>query len=59
MTTVLRYAKAVAGGVVAGAAAVTAATADGHVSLTEWLVIAGAVIAGSGIVAAVPNKPPA
>lgn len=60
LTTILRYAKAVAGGLAAGAAALTPALADNVVTPTEWVTIALAVLVGAGVVAAVPNqKPPA
>jgi preprotein translocase subunit SecA len=60
MTTVLRYAKAVAAGLVAGAAAAAGmASADGHLTLVGWLVVAAAALTGSGVVAVTPNKPPA
>lgn len=59
MNTILRYAKAVAGGLAAGVAALTPALADGTVTGAEWLTIAIAVLAGAGIIAVVPNKPPA
>ena len=58
MNTILRYAKAVAGGLAAGVAALTPALADGTVTGAEWLTIAIAVLAGAGIIAVVPNKPP-
>jgi len=59
LSTILRYAKAVAGGLAAGAAALTPALADGTVTGAEWLTIAIAVLGGAGIIAVIPNKPPA
>jgi hypothetical protein len=60
LSTILRYAKAVAGGLAAGVAALTPALADGTVTTTEWVTIAIAVLGGAGIIAVVPNaKPPA
>lgn len=51
-------AKAIASGCTAAAAAITAATADGTgISGSEWLTIAGAVLAAFGITWFVPNAP--
>jgi hypothetical protein len=55
-TTILRYAKAVVGGLAAGVAALTPALADGTVSAGEWVTIAIAVLGGAGLIAVVPNK---
>lgn len=56
ISKILQYAKAVIAGASAGVAVAIPAAADGHVTGTEWLGIVAAVLAGSGIVAAVPNK---
>ena len=53
-----QYAKAIIGALTAGLSAVgVALTNDGHISATEWVVIAGAVLAGLGLVWGVPNAP--
>lgn len=59
ISKVLQYAKAVIAGASAGIAVAIPAAADGHVTGTEWLGILAAVLAGSGLVAAIPNKPAA
>jgi len=51
------YAKAILGGVVSGLSAAAVALGDGAVSPVEWIAVALAAIAGTGIVYAVPNKP--
>lgn len=54
-----KYAKAVAGAVAAGLAALATALADGAVSPEEWALIGLATVVGSGLVAAAPrNKYP-
>lgn len=50
------YAKAVAGGLVAGSAALTAALSDNHVTTAEWVTIVVAAVAGTGLVGLIPNK---
>jgi hypothetical protein len=57
MTTVLRYAKAIVGAAAAGVAVYLTARTDGQVTTDEWLGILLAVLAGGGVVGAVPNKP--
>lgn len=52
-----KYAKAIMGGLTAGLAALGTALADGQVTATEWVVVAGAVVAGLGFVWGVPNAP--
>jgi len=59
MTTVLRYAKALVGAAAAGVAVYLTARSDGTVTTDEWLGILLAVLAGGGVVGAVPNKPKA
>jgi len=51
------YAKAIVGGIVAGLSAASVALGDGTVTPVEGIAIALAVIAGTGITWAVPNKP--
>ena len=55
LTKIAYYAKAVAGGLAAGAAALSAALVDGNVSNSEWFTIVVAVVAGTGLVAWIPN----
>lgn len=50
------YRKAIAGGILAGLAAYAVA-ADGGVTAVECAKIAAAVVTGSGLVYAVPNRP--
>lgn len=49
------YAKAVAGGLAAGAAALSAALIDNQVSGGEWVTIIVAAVGGTGLVAWIPN----
>ena len=56
VSTILKYTKAVAGGLTAGAAALATAMASGPITLGEWLTVLGAVVAGGGLVAWVPNR---
>lgn len=51
------YAKAIVGGIVGGLTALGTALTDAVVTGPEYVVIALAVIAGTGFVYAVPNKP--
>lgn len=51
-------AKAVAGGVAAGLAALAVAL-DGGVTAAEWVAVAVATLGGTGLVYTVPNKPAA
>jgi len=51
------YAKAIVGGIVAGLSAASVALSDGTVTPVEGIAITLAVIAGTGITWAVPNKP--
>jgi hypothetical protein len=53
---VLRYAKAVVGATVAGVSVYLAARPGGVTTDEMWGIVA-AVLAGGGIVGAVPNKP--
>lgn len=50
------YAKAVAGGLAAGLAALGTALSDGAVSPAEWVAVASAFLAGTGIVYAAPKN---
>ena len=62
LTKILGYAKAVVGGIAAGIATLTPLAAAGPLTLTDWLGVVAAVLAGAGLVAVVPNKttpPPA
>lgn len=56
LTKIAYYAKAVAGGLVGGSAALTAALSDDHVTTAEWVTVAVAAIAGTGLVGLIPNK---
>jgi hypothetical protein len=58
LSKVAQYAKAIVGGVGAGIAAYVPAQADGHVTSGEWWTVVAAVLAGAGVVAAVPNAKP-
>lgn len=49
------YAKATAGGVLAGIASLGVALSDGHVTTGEWLIVLGAVITGALGVGATKN----
>ncbi len=51
------YAKALVGAVMAGLGALGTALADGHVTATEWVVIAAAAAGALGLVWGVPNAP--
>lgn len=51
-------AKAIAGGIAAGLAALGTALTDGAVSPAEWVAVASAVLAGTGIVYASPTNAP-
>lgn len=53
---VSKYAKAVVGGIVAGATALGTALADNNISLQEGLTVVAAVLATYGLTWAVPNK---
>lgn len=50
------YAKALVGGVVTAATAYQLAVADG-ITAAEWGSVAVAFLVGTGLVAAIPNKP--
>lgn len=54
---VLKYAKAITGGVLAGLAAFGTALAGGGwpLSIDEWVVVASAAVVGSGLVGIAPN----
>jgi hypothetical protein len=56
LTTILRYAKAVVGGLAAGIATLTPLASAGPLTLTDWLGVLAAVLGGAGLVAFVPNK---
>lgn len=58
LTTILRYAKAVVGGIAAGIATLTPLAAAGPLTLTDWLGVLAAVLGGAGLVAVIPNKTP-
>jgi hypothetical protein len=62
LSTILKYAKAVVGGLAAGVATLTPLAAAGPLTLADWLGVLAAVLGGAGLVAVVPNKtvtPPA
>ena len=50
-----KIAKAIVGGLAAGAAALGTALSDGHVTGTEWGVVIAAVLGGLAAVWATPN----
>jgi hypothetical protein len=52
--TVRMMSKAIAGGLTAGAAALTAAAVDGGIAGTEWWTILAAAIGGFAVVFAAP-----
>lgn len=53
------YRKAIIGALLAGSAALTTALGDGAVSLLEWSIILGALIAGfAGVYATRNDAPP-
>jgi len=55
-----RYTKAIVAALMAGLGALGTAFADGHVTATEWVVVAGAAVAGLTAVWAAPaNTVPA
>lgn len=56
MSKLLPYAKALAGGAVAGLTALGTALVDNHVTGPEWVTIALAALGGLGLVYAVPNR---
>ncbi|WP_422733989.1 hypothetical protein ACN26Y_29820 [Micromonospora sp. WMMD558] len=51
------YAKAVVAALLAGLGALGTALVDNTVTPAEWVTVAGATLAGLGVVYAVPNKP--
>ena len=51
-----QYAKAIIGAVTAGIGALGTALADGHVTATEWVTVAGAALAALALVWGVPNS---
>lgn len=53
---VSKYAKAVVGGVAAGAAALGVALADNNITTQEGLTVVAAVLATYGLTWVVPNK---
>lgn len=57
MSGALVYAKAIAAGLVAGLSVIATSLDDDNLSAQEWVYALIALIVGSGIVAAVPNKP--
>ena len=50
------YAKAIVAGLIAGLGVLGTALVDNQVSPAEWVAVAGATLAGLGVVYAVPNK---
>lgn len=52
------YAKAIVAGLIAGLGVLGSALVDDTVTPAEWVGVAGATLAGLGIVYAVPNRPP-
>lgn len=57
--TPAQYAKAVVGAAIAGLGALGTALTDGHVSGSEWLVVASTTLVALGGVFGVPNAPSA
>ena len=53
----MEYAKAVAAAVAGGLGTLGTALADGTVTPAEWVAVALATLAASGLVAVIPNKP--
>ena len=58
MNALKPIAKAIVGGLTAGAAAGVTAALDERISMGEWWAIALAFLTGLGVVYAVPNQPP-
>lgn len=58
MIQILVYAKALAAGLVAGLSVIATSLDDSSLTAQEWVYAAIALIVGSGVVAAVPNKQP-
>jgi hypothetical protein len=54
---VSKYAKAVVGGIAAGATALGVALADNNITTQEGLTVIAAVLATYGLTWAVPNRP--
>jgi hypothetical protein len=54
----LAYLKAIAAGLVAGLSVIATSLDDSSLTAQEWVYAAIALIVGSGVVAAVPNKQP-
>lgn len=57
MNTLVPYAKAIAGGLVAGLTSLGTALTDGIVTPLEWVTIAIAFLLGTGLTYAIPNSP--
>lgn len=49
--------KAVVGSLTALVGALATAASDGHITLAEWLIAAGAALVAAGGVFQIPNKP--
>jgi len=52
-----RYAKAIAGAILAGLSALAPTIADGNITATDWVLAAIAVVSTFGLVWSVPNAP--
>jgi fluoride ion exporter CrcB/FEX len=52
----LKYAKAIVGGLATGLATYSTFAADGNVSMNDWIAVLVAFIGATGLVYAVPNK---
>ena len=54
----MKYAKAIAGALVAGGTALGTALADDHITGQEWVTVVVAAVAALGVIWAVPNRQP-
>ncbi len=53
----MQYAKAIVAALISGFSVYGTALTDGHVTMGEWVGIAGATLVAAGATWAVPNKP--
>lgn len=52
-----KYAKAIIGTVTAAVGAIGTALTDGHITATEWVVVASVALTALGFIWGVPNAP--